>query len=86
MWDIDIKILTVSQLKNTACSHLEDERLVSEPEVLRGHEAVEEDVDALAHAERGGHDAVGAGHAVQAADEVRQVVEHLQKPVDSLTG
>jgi hypothetical protein len=38
----------------------------------------QEDVDALAHAEWQRDDAVRAGLAVQAADEVREVVQHGQ--------
>jgi len=56
----------------------EDERLFAEAQVLRGYEAIEEDVDALADRERNRHHAVHSRDAVEAADKVRQVVEHRQ--------
>lgn len=86
-------------------SHLKDQRGLSKPEVLRGHVAVQEDVDAwnetnvevvdvlcaevtcskgggfeltFPDAEGHGDHSVGAGDSVQAADEVRQVVQHTQ--------
>lgn len=59
-------------------SYLEVQGNVAEPQVLRGHEACEEDVDPLSNAEGHGHDAVGRGSAVQAADVVRQVVQDGQ--------
>ncbi len=56
--------------------HLEDEGVLTEPEILRRNKAVQEDVDAFPH--RKGHcdDAVSTWYAVQTADEVRQVVQH----------
>mmetsp|Transcript_16970 Transcript_16970/g.36917 ORF Transcript_16970/g.36917 Transcript_16970/m.36917 type:complete len:509 (-) Transcript_16970:689-2215(-) len=58
--------------------HLEGEGDLAEAQVLGGHEPREEDVDALAHAEGERHHAVGAGLAVQAADEVGEVIEDAQ--------
>eukprot|EP00968_Pinguiococcus_pyrenoidosus_P004549 scaffold301_cov243-Pinguiococcus_pyrenoidosus.AAC.54 len=58
--------------------HLELQRFLAEPQVLRGDEAGQEDVDALAHRERHGHDTVRARRAIQAADEVAQVVQNGQ--------
>eukprot|EP00955_Chlamydomonas_euryale_P024458 257810-Chlamydomonas_euryale.AAC.1 len=63
-------------------NHLERERLVAEAQVLRRDKAREEHVDALAHAKGQRHDAVRAWLAVQAADKVRQVVEHRQVVLD----
>jgi hypothetical protein len=60
------------------CVYLECKCLVAESEVLGGHEACEEDVDAFSYGEGHGNDAVSRGGAVEAADEVRQVVQHGQ--------
>ena len=51
---------------------------VPEPQVFGGHEPGEEDVDALANPEGHCDDAVRAWFAVQAADVIRQVVQHRQ--------
>mmetsp|Transcript_22633 Transcript_22633/g.55829 ORF Transcript_22633/g.55829 Transcript_22633/m.55829 type:complete len:494 (-) Transcript_22633:8-1489(-) len=56
----------------------EVERLIPESEVLGGNEAVEEDVDALPHRERGRDHAVDPRAPPQTADEVGQVVQHRQ--------
>ncbi len=57
---------------------LEGEGLIPEAQVLGGDEAGQEDVDALAHTEGHGDHSVRARLAVEAADEVREVVEHRQ--------
>mmetsp|Transcript_35444 Transcript_35444/g.88930 ORF Transcript_35444/g.88930 Transcript_35444/m.88930 type:complete len:416 (+) Transcript_35444:840-2087(+) len=58
--------------------HLEGERLLAEAQVLGGHKAGQEDVDALPHAERQCDHAVRTWLAVQAADEVGKVVQHRE--------
>mmetsp|Transcript_25210 Transcript_25210/g.64046 ORF Transcript_25210/g.64046 Transcript_25210/m.64046 type:complete len:241 (-) Transcript_25210:765-1487(-) len=55
--------------------HAEGKALLAETKVLRWDKSSEENVDTLAHGEGHGDDAVGAGHAVEAADEVGEVVE-----------
>ena len=55
---------------------LEDEGVLAEPEVLRRHEAVQEDVDALTYREGHGDHAVSAWHAVQAAHKVGEIIQH----------
>lgn len=59
-------------------TNLEGEALLSEAEVLGGHEAGQKDVDAFPHAEGHCHHPVRARLAVQAAYEIRQVVQHRQ--------
>ncbi|KAI3494682.1 hypothetical protein L1887_40498 [Cichorium endivia] len=61
---------------------LERKRLVAETHVLGGDVAVEEDVDAITDGRRHGHDTVHRGDAVEAADKVREVVEHGQVVLD----
>lgn len=62
--------------------HAKGEGLVAEAQVLGGQEAIEEDVDALAHGKGHGDDAVDAGHAVQAADKVAEVVKDAEVVLD----
>jgi hypothetical protein len=57
-------------MSTCASGELEVKLLVSEAQVLRGHEAGQEDVDALAHGEGHGYHSVRRGRAVQAADVV----------------
>mmetsp|Transcript_20895 Transcript_20895/g.53905 ORF Transcript_20895/g.53905 Transcript_20895/m.53905 type:complete len:308 (+) Transcript_20895:927-1850(+) len=64
-------------------SHLERERIVAEAQVLGGDEAGKENVDTLAHREGHRHHAVRTGHAVEAAHEVGEVVEHAQVVLDA---
>lgn len=61
---------------------LEVELREAEAQVLGGDEAREEDVDAFAHGERRGDDAVCSGLSVEAADEVGEVVEHGEIVLD----
>mmetsp|Transcript_62608 Transcript_62608/g.147236 ORF Transcript_62608/g.147236 Transcript_62608/m.147236 type:complete len:458 (-) Transcript_62608:690-2063(-) len=56
----------------------ERESGLPETKVLRGDEACEEDVDAVADVEGHGDDAIRARHAVEHADEVGEVVQHCQ--------
>mmetsp|Transcript_16711 Transcript_16711/g.24544 ORF Transcript_16711/g.24544 Transcript_16711/m.24544 type:complete len:414 (-) Transcript_16711:112-1353(-) len=63
----------ISSLRNLEC-----QGILSEPQVLRRYISRQEDVDAFPSAEGHGDDPVGGGHAVEAADVVRQVVQHSQ--------
>mmetsp|Transcript_8361 Transcript_8361/g.18958 ORF Transcript_8361/g.18958 Transcript_8361/m.18958 type:complete len:348 (-) Transcript_8361:359-1402(-) len=65
-----------------AVRHLERKRVFAESQVLRGHEARQEDVDAISHVEGHSHDAVRARLSVQAAHKVRKVVEHREVVLD----
>lgn len=56
--------------RTCAGSHLEVELLVSEPKILRGHKAGQEDVDAFSDGERHGHHTICRGSAIQTADVV----------------
>ncbi len=58
--------------------YLEGEGFFSESQVLGGHKAGQEDVDAFSNAEGHSHHPVRSRLAVQAADEVRQVIQHCQ--------
>mmetsp|Transcript_192 Transcript_192/g.660 ORF Transcript_192/g.660 Transcript_192/m.660 type:complete len:544 (-) Transcript_192:139-1770(-) len=57
---------------------LEAELIVAKTQVLSGNEASQEDIDAVAHSERHRHHTVRTGGAVQAADEVTEVVQDRQ--------
>ena len=54
---------------------LEGKFLFSEPHVFGWHEPREEDVDAFSDCERHGNDSVNCGLSVEAADEIREVIE-----------
>mmetsp|Transcript_65751 Transcript_65751/g.189577 ORF Transcript_65751/g.189577 Transcript_65751/m.189577 type:complete len:247 (-) Transcript_65751:695-1435(-) len=62
--------------------HLEGQRHLAESQVLGGHKAVEEDVDAFAHAEGHRDDPIAASRAPQAANKVRQVIQNGQVVLD----
>lgn len=71
---------TCSLLKNrlNRFLYLEIKGHVAEPQVLRGHEPCQEDVDALPNAEWHRYHTVGRRGSVQTADEVGQVVQDGQ--------
>ena len=50
-----------------------------ESQILGGHKAIKEDVDAITDTKGHGHDTVGTGRAVQHAHKVREVVKNLEK-------
>lgn len=63
--------------------YLENKSCVSKAKILRRYEAIEEDVDAFAYWWRFCDDAVGGWLAVEAADEVGQIVQHGQIVLDN---
>lgn len=59
-------------------SHFENKRFCSKSHVFSRHKAVEENVNAFPDGEGHGHNTVGTGHTIQAADEIRQIVQYWQ--------
>ena len=62
--------------------NLEGQRDFTETQVLGGDEAGQEDVDTLTHAERQGDNTIRSWHTIQAADVVRQIIQHAQIVLD----
>lgn len=61
---------------------LEGKLLVSEPHVLRWHKPRKEDVDTFSDCEWHGNDSISCWLSVQAADEIRQIIEDGQIVLD----
>src|SRR5262245_53408226 len=58
--------------------YLERKLSGSEAQVFGRHETRQKDVDAFTHTEWHSHHTIGAGLAVQTANEVGEVIEHAQ--------
>lgn len=61
---------------------LEGKLLISEPHVFRWHKSRKKDVDTFPDSEWHGNDSISCWFSIQAADEIRQIVEDGQIVLD----
>jgi hypothetical protein len=63
---------------NRSTAYLKGQRFVSKPKILSGNKTSQKDIDALSYREGQGHHTICSRFSIQAADEVRQVVQYTQ--------
>ena len=71
-------LLQVSAFPLRRLTDAELERSLAEAQVLRGHESIQEHIDAFADWEGQSDNSVGTRMAIEDTDEVWQIVQHTQ--------